>query len=69
MIIPVMLLAQPMSGMNWMKVIEKERGQYPKVKVNYTPVTCMQCENAGCIKAAQNGRSTGAKTGLSSLIR
>jgi Fe-S-cluster-containing dehydrogenase component len=46
--------AQPMSGMNWMKLIERERGQYPKVKVAYTPVTCMHCENAGCIKAAQN---------------
>jgi Fe-S-cluster-containing dehydrogenase component len=46
--------AQPMSGMNWMKVIEQERGQYPKVKVAYTPVTCMQCDNAACIKAAQN---------------
>ena len=46
--------AQPMSGMNWIKIIEKERGQYPKVKVNYTPVTCMQCENAGCIKVAEN---------------
>jgi len=46
--------AQPMSGMNWMRVIEKERGQYPKVKVSYTPVTCMQCEDAPCIEAAQN---------------
>jgi Fe-S-cluster-containing dehydrogenase component len=46
--------AQPMTGMNWIKVIERERGQYPKVKVAYTPVTCMQCENAGCIKAAKN---------------
>ena len=46
--------AQPMTGMNWMKVIEKERGQYPKVKVAYTPVTCMHCENAGCIKVAEN---------------
>ena len=46
--------AQPMSGMNWMKLIERERGQYPKVKVAYTPVTCMHCENAACIKAAQN---------------
>jgi Fe-S-cluster-containing dehydrogenase component len=45
---------QPMSGMNWMKVIEKERGQYPKVKVAYTPVMCMHCENATCIKMAQN---------------
>ena len=46
--------AQPMSGMNWMKVLEKERGQYPKVKVAYTPVTCMHCENAACIKAARD---------------
>jgi Fe-S-cluster-containing dehydrogenase component len=45
---------QPMSCMNWMKLIERERGQYPKVKVAYTPVTCMQCENAACIKVAQN---------------
>lgn len=44
---------QPMSGMNWMRVIERERGQYPVVKVAYTPVTCMQCEDAPCIKAAQ----------------
>lgn len=45
--------AQPMSGMNWIKLIEKERGQYPKVKVNYTPVTCMQCDDAPCVEAAQ----------------
>ena len=47
--------AQPMSGMNWIKLVEKERGQYPKVKVAYTPITCMQCDNAGCIKAAKDG--------------
>jgi Fe-S-cluster-containing dehydrogenase component len=46
--------AQPMAGMNWIKLIERERGQYPKVKVAYTPVTCMHCDNAGCIKVAQN---------------
>jgi Fe-S-cluster-containing dehydrogenase component len=45
---------QTMSGMNWMKLIERERGQYPKVKIAYTPVTCMQCENASCIKMARN---------------
>ncbi len=46
---------QTMAGMNWIKVIEKERGQYPKVKVAYTPITCMQCENATCVKMAPNG--------------
>ena len=45
--------AQPMSGMNWIKVAGKERGQYPKVKVAYTPVTCMQCENAGLHESSQ----------------
>ncbi len=56
--------AQPMSGMNWIKLIERERGQYPKVKVNYTPVTCMQCENASCIKASQNGAVYRRKDGI-----
>ena len=44
---------QPMTGMNWMRLIEKERGQYPVVKVAYIPVTCMHCEDAPCIKVAQ----------------
>jgi Fe-S-cluster-containing dehydrogenase component len=55
---------QPMSGMNWMKLIERERGQYPKVKIAYTPVTCMQCENANCIKVAQNGAVYRRKDGI-----
>ena len=46
--------AAPMSGHNWMRVIDKERGQYPKVKVSYTPKTCMHCENAACIATAQD---------------
>ena len=47
--------AQPMSGQNWIRVIEKERGKYPRVKVTYMPVTCMHCENATCIKMAKDG--------------
>ena len=47
--------AQPMEGQNWIRVIEKERGQYPKVKVSYTPVSCMHCDDAPCIKMAQDG--------------
>jgi len=52
---PPYSLAQPMTGHFWMRIIERERGQYPRVKVAYTPVLCMQCENAPCIKAALNG--------------
>lgn len=46
--------AQPMTGQNWIRVIERERGKYPKVKVSYYPVTCMQCEDAPCIEIARN---------------
>jgi Fe-S-cluster-containing dehydrogenase component len=35
-----------------MKLLEKERGKYPKVKVAYTPLPCMHCEDAPCIKSA-----------------
>ena len=44
--------AQPLSGQYWMQVIERERGAYPKVKVAYTPIPCMQCDHAPCIKAS-----------------
>jgi Fe-S-cluster-containing dehydrogenase component len=47
--------AQPPEGQFWIKVLEKERGKYPKVKINYTPITCMHCDNAACIKAARDG--------------
>jgi Fe-S-cluster-containing dehydrogenase component len=47
--------AQPMTGQNWIRVMERERGKYPKVKVAYTPLTCMQCEDAPCLKASRDG--------------
>ncbi len=47
--------AQPMTGHFWMNLFEKERGQYPKVKIAYTAVPCMHCQEATCIKAAENG--------------
>jgi len=46
--------AQPYSGQFWMNIIEKERGQYPKVKVAYTPIPCMQCEKPSCADASSN---------------
>ena len=46
--------AQPYTGQFWMRVMEKERGTYPKVKIAYTAVPCMQCKNATCIKASSN---------------
>jgi len=46
--------AAPMQGHNWMSITDVERGQYPRVKVSYIPKTCMHCDDASCIKAAEN---------------
>jgi len=47
--------AQPMSGGNWIKVIEMERGQYPHVRVDHVPVLCSHCDSATCVKLDQTG--------------
>lgn len=46
--------AQPYSGQFWLNIIEKERGQYPKVKVAYTVMPCMQCEKPSCADVSPN---------------
>jgi len=48
-------LSQPMTGHYWMKVVERERGKYPKVKVAYTAIPCMHCDDATCVKVSSNG--------------
>lgn len=53
---PPFSLAQPNTGQFWMRIDERERGQYPyRVRVSYTPVPCMNCKDAPCIKAATGG--------------
>jgi len=46
--------AQP-DGHSWIKVREVERGSFPKVKVSYVPVPCLQCTDAPCMRAATSG--------------
>ena len=52
---PPYSLSQPMTGHYWMRVVEKERGSFPKVKVAYTAIPCMHCDDANCVKIAQDG--------------
>jgi Fe-S-cluster-containing dehydrogenase component len=52
---PPYAASQPHTGHFWMRVIEKERGKYPKVKVAFTALPCMHCEDASCVKAARDG--------------
>lgn len=47
--------SQPNSGHFWMRIIERERGKYPKVKVAYTAVPCMQCEKPLCVEMSRDG--------------
>ena len=47
--------AQPMTGQAWMWIVEQERGRFPKVKVDYTAIPCMHCDNAACVAAASDG--------------
>jgi Fe-S-cluster-containing dehydrogenase component len=51
---PPYSLSQPVTGQFWMKIIERERGKYPKVKVAYTPLPCLHCEDAACVKSAKD---------------
>jgi Fe-S-cluster-containing dehydrogenase component len=37
-----------------MNILRKERGRFPTIDVAYLPQPCMHCDNAPCIKAAQN---------------
>jgi Fe-S-cluster-containing dehydrogenase component len=49
---PPYALPQPNTGQFWMRVDEQEHGSLPKIRVEYTPVPCMHCDDAPCIKAA-----------------
>lgn len=47
--------AQPDTGHFWMNLIEKERVLPQVIRVTYTPIPCMQCKDAPCVKAAKGG--------------
>jgi Fe-S-cluster-containing dehydrogenase component len=36
------------SGVWWNKVLAKEEGAYPKVKLGFQPTACMHCDNPPC---------------------
>ncbi|MBN1628653.1 MAG: carboxypeptidase regulatory-like domain-containing protein [Thermoleophilia bacterium] len=42
---------QPLTGQFWTKVVDKVRGQVPKVRVTYDHTICQHCDDAPCIKA------------------
>ena len=52
---PPYSLSQPLTGHFWMRISERERGEFPKIKVAYRPTPCMHCKNATCINMSEAG--------------
>ena len=48
----------------WCRVYEEEVGEYPNAHREFTPATCMHCENAPCVKACPTGASYVSEDGL-----
>ena len=44
----------PKHGHKWIDIKQKVRGQAPIVDAAYLPVMCQHCDDAPCIKAAEN---------------
>lgn len=47
--------AQPKHGQFWINIDTKERGSHPFIKVAHIPVLCVHCDDAPCIRAADDG--------------
>lgn len=52
---PPISLAQAPSAKPFMQVTERERGSWPRVKVEYIPLPCLHCEEALCVRKASDG--------------
>lgn len=51
-------------GIWWSKVLEREIGTYPNVRVLYEPVLCMHCDNAPCVSVCPSGASYKNEDGI-----
>jgi Fe-S-cluster-containing dehydrogenase component len=56
--------AQPESGHRWMDIKPREQGTFPKLKVTHTPLPCLMCEDAPCMKVESNGAVTRRPDGI-----
>lgn len=45
----------PKHGHKWINILQNERGQGTQLDIAYAPAMCNHCDDAPCVKAAQNG--------------
>ena len=45
----------PLHGHRWIEIKRRERGRHPMIDVAYVLSTCQHCDDAPCVKAAENG--------------
>ncbi|MDX2479441.1 MAG: hypothetical protein QNK24_03785 [Desulfuromusa sp.] len=56
--------SQPHHGHRWFDIQQVERGSGSLMDVAYLPVTCNQCANPPCLKAAKDGAVTQRNDGI-----
>ncbi len=56
--------SQPTHGQRWMNIVRKERGRFPIIDVAYMPSPCMHCDDAPCVRSAENGAVTKRPDGI-----
>ena len=56
--------SQPKHGHSWIDIVRHERGSWPVVDAHFMPVMCNHCDDAPCMKAAENGAITKRDDGI-----
>ncbi len=56
--------AQPRHGHRWLDILQIERGSGSLMDVAYLPVTCNQCANPPCLRAAKDAAMTQRSDGI-----
>ena len=56
--------SMPRLGHRWVDIVQRETGKQPMVEVSYMPIMCNHCDDAPCIKAAENNAVTKRDDGI-----